>query len=103
AAGELRARLAGALGTAFCVRVLPARGLMDYFVMEVPPAFSVLPVFAGTVYLVILVGLASSLATSVLDRRRELAVVRAIGLRPALVRPLVVPRRPLIPAAGPGP
>jgi hypothetical protein len=31
------------------------------------------------VYLVILVGLASSLATSVLDRRRGLAIVRAIG------------------------
>jgi len=51
---------------------------------------------------VILVGLASSLATSVLDRRRELAVVRAIGLRPALVRRVVVLESLVIGVAGLG-
>ena len=90
AAGDLRGRLAAALGTTFGVRILSARELMDYFVTQVRRAFSVIPIFAGMVYLVILVGLASSLATSVLDRRRELAVVRAIGLRPSLVRRVVV-------------
>jgi ABC-type lipoprotein release transport system permease subunit len=39
---------------------------------------------------VILVGLASSLATSVLERRRELAIVRAIGLRAGMARRVVV-------------
>jgi ABC-type antimicrobial peptide transport system permease subunit len=75
---------------------------MDYFVTQVRRAFSVIPIFAGTVYLVILVGLASSLATSVLDRRRELAVVRAIGLRPALVRRVVVLESLVIGLAGLG-
>jgi putative ABC transport system permease protein len=102
AAGELRARLAAALGTTFGVRILSARELMDYFVTQVRRAFSVIPIFAGTVYLVILVGLASSLATSVLDRRRELAVVRAIGLRPALVRRVVVLESLVIGIAGLG-
>jgi len=89
-AADLRARLASALGPTFGIRILSARELMDYFVTQVRRAFSVIPIFAGTVYLVILVGLASSLATSVLDRRRELAVVRAVGLRPSLVRRVVV-------------
>src|SRR5262249_30029606 len=85
-----RQRIAAQLGTGFDLRVLSARELLDYFVAQVRRAFSVIPIFAGTVYLVILVGLASSLATSVLDRRRELGIVRAIGLRRGLARRVVV-------------
>jgi ABC-type lipoprotein release transport system permease subunit len=88
AVDDLRAGLASKLGTTFGVRILSARELMDYFVTQVRRAFSVIPIFAGTVYLVILVGLASSLA-SVLDRRRELAVIRAIT--PPVARAVVVP------------
>jgi len=102
AAADVRARLAAALGTTFGVRILSARELMDYFVTQVRRAFSVIPIFAGMVYLVILVGLASSLATSVLERRRELAIVRAIGLRPSLVRRVVVLESLVIGVAGLG-
>jgi putative ABC transport system permease protein len=89
-AADLRTRLAAALGTAFQVRILSAGELLDYFVAQVRRAFSVIPIVAGMVYLVILVGLASSLATSVLDRRHELAVVQAVGLRPSHARRVVV-------------
>src|SRR5262249_15023910 len=75
---------------AYHLRVLSSGELMEYFVAQVRRAFSVLPIFAGMVFLVILVGLASSLATAVLDRRRELAIVRAIGLRPQLARRVVI-------------
>jgi putative ABC transport system permease protein len=87
---ELRRRIAADLGGRFRLRVLSAGDLLDYFVAQVRRAFAVIPVFAGIVYLVILAGLASSLATSVLERRHELAVVRAIGLRPGRTRRVVV-------------
>jgi putative ABC transport system permease protein len=80
-ADDLRRRITTDIGASFRVRVLSAAELLDYFVVQVRRAFSVIPIFAVTVYLVILAGLASSLVTSVLDRRRELAIVRAIGLR----------------------
>ena len=86
----LRARIASTLSPQFRTRVLSARELLDYFVTQVRRAFSVIPIVAVTVFLVILVGLSSSLATSVLERQRELAVVRAIGLRGGLVRRVVV-------------
>jgi putative ABC transport system permease protein len=85
----LRAEIGRLLGERFQVRILSASELLDYFVSQVRRAFSVIPIFAATIYLVILIGLAGSLITSVLDRRRELAVVRAIGLRRQLVRRVV--------------
>jgi len=85
----LRAAIGRLLGVRFHVRMLSARELLDYFVSQVRRAFSVIPIFAATIYLVILIGLGGSLITSVLDRRRELAVIRAIGLRRRLVRRVV--------------
>jgi putative ABC transport system permease protein len=90
ALADLRQRISAQLGARYRLRVLSAGELLDYFVSQVRRAFSVIPLFAGTVYLVILIGLASSLVTSVLDRRRELAIVRAIGLRARLARRVVV-------------
>jgi putative ABC transport system permease protein len=88
--GDLRRRIVNLLGSSLRLRVLSSGELLDYFVTQVRRAFSVIPIFATTVFLVILVGLASSLVTSVLDRRRELAIVRAIGLRGRLTRRVVV-------------
>jgi putative ABC transport system permease protein len=85
----LRAAIGRLLGVRFHVRMLSAGELLDYFVGQVRRAFSVIPIFAATIYLVILIGLGGSLITSVLDRRRELAVVRAIGLRRRLVRRVI--------------
>jgi len=86
---DLRRRIPAQL-TGYRLRVLSASELLDYFVMQVRRAFSLLPIFAGTVCLVILIGLSSSLVTAVLDRRHELAIVQAIGLRPRLARRIVV-------------
>lgn len=87
---QVRGRIAADLGRTFPVRVLSAAELLDYFVAQVRKAFAVLPIVACMLYLVILVGLASSLATSVLERRRELAIVRAIGLRGRMARRVIV-------------
>lgn len=85
----LSAAIGRSLGVRFHVRMLSARELLDYFVGQVRRAFSVIPIFAATIYLVILIGLGGSLISSVLDRRRELAVVQAIGLRRRLVQRVV--------------
>jgi putative ABC transport system permease protein len=88
--GDVRSRIASTLGGVFQVRILSANELLEYFATQVRRAFSVIPVFACTVYLVILVGLSSSLATSVLERRRELAILRAMGVRPGVARRVIV-------------
>lgn len=87
---DLRRRIAADVGASYQLRILSAGELLDYFVAQVRRAFSILPVFAGAMYVVILIGLASSLITSVLDRRRELAIVQVIGLRTRLARRVVV-------------
>jgi putative ABC transport system permease protein len=87
---DLRAGIAARLGSTFQIRILSAKDLLEYFATQVRRAFSVIPVFACTVFLVILVGTSSSLATSVLERRRELAIVRAMGVRPGVARRIVV-------------
>ncbi|MCW5891726.1 MAG: ABC transporter permease [bacterium] len=87
---DLRRRIASEIGATYRLRILSARELLDYFVIQVRRAFSVIPVFAAAIYVVILIGLASSLITSVLDRQRELAIVQVIGLRRRLARRVVV-------------
>jgi putative ABC transport system permease protein len=87
---ELRRKIASDIGPSHRLRILSAGELLDYFVTQVRRAFSIIPVFAGAMYVVILIGLGSSLITSVLDRRRELAIVQLIGLRTRLARRVVV-------------
>ncbi len=87
---ELRARIAAQLGTRYRLRILSAGELLEYFVVQVRRAFAGIPIVAVMIFGVIAIGLASSLVTSVLDRRRELAIVRSIGLRAGRVRRLVV-------------
>jgi len=84
--GELRRSIASAVGERFALRILSARELLDYFVTQVRRAFSLIPILGSLVFLVILIGLASALATSVLDRKRQLATAHAIGLRARRVR-----------------
>jgi putative ABC transport system permease protein len=99
-AAKLRGRIAAEVGAQYRLRILSARELLDYFVVQVRRAFSVIPVFAVAIYVVILVGLASSLITSVLDRRRALAVVQVIGLRTRSTRRIVMLESLVVGAVG---
>src|SRR5262249_50081688 len=56
---DLRRRIAADLGASYRLRVLSAAELMDYFVAQVRRAFSVIPIVAATLYVVIMIGLAS--------------------------------------------
>lgn len=89
-ATDLHSQIAATLGRVFRIRILSSQELLDYFAEQVHRAFSVIPIFACTVYVVILVGVSGSLATAVLERRRELAIVRAMGVRPGAVRRALV-------------
>lgn len=100
AISDVRSRIARQLGDRFQLRILTASDLLAYFVSQVRRAFAVIPILAGVVFVVILVGLADSLASSVLDRRRELATALAIGLRARRVRRVVLLESVLIGCVG---
>jgi putative ABC transport system permease protein len=100
AGAELRRRIAAGLGERFALRVLSAAELLDYFRIQVRRAFALIPILAALLFTVILVGLGQSLATSVLDRRRELATAHAIGLRAGRVRRSVILESALVGAIG---
>src|SRR5690606_32766270 len=89
-AWALRAALAQQFGAAYGVRIGSAGELMTYFAAQVRRAFAPLDVLAGLMLFVILLGLADTLAASVLERTRELGTIRALGVRRALVGRSVV-------------
>jgi putative ABC transport system permease protein len=102
AGAELRRRIAAGIGERFELRVLSAAELLEYFRDQVRRAFGLIPILAALVFGVILVGLGQSLATSVLDRRRDLATAHAIGLRAGCVRRSVILESALVGGIGLG-
>lgn len=84
--GELRSEILKRLGPAYGLRIVAAKDLIDYFATQVRRAFAPADVIAGLLLFVLLVGLADTLAASVLERQRELAVIRTIGARRAFIQ-----------------
>lgn len=87
---SLRAAIARTLGLAYGLRIGAARDLIDYFAAQVRRAFAPLDVLAALLLFVLLLGLADTLTASVLERTRDLAVIRALGARRAVLRRAVV-------------
>lgn len=87
---QVRAGIAQRLGPTYGLRIGSSGELMDYFALQVRRAFAPLDVLAGLMLFVILLGLADTLAASVLERARELGTIRALGVRRALVGRSVV-------------
>jgi putative ABC transport system permease protein len=90
ATDPVRAAIAQQLGMSYGLRILSTRDLMDYFTAQVRRAFAPVGVLSGLVLVVLFVGLADALAASVLERTRELGVIRALGARRAVLRRAVV-------------
>ena len=86
----VRAAIAQQLGVAYGLHITTSRDLLDYFAAQVRRAFAPVDVLAALMLFVILLGLADTLAASVLDRTRELGTIRALGVRRAVVRRAVV-------------
>src|SRR5262249_11310920 len=67
------------------LRIIAAHELIDYFATQVRRAFAPLDVLAALLLFVLLIGLADTLAASVLERRRDLAIIRTLGARRAFL------------------
>lgn len=89
-AAAVRSAIARQLGVAYGIRIGSARDLIDYFAAQVRRAFAPVDVLAALMLFVILLGLADTLAASVLERTRELGTIRALGVRRRLVGRSVV-------------
>jgi putative ABC transport system permease protein len=89
-AAAVRSAIARRLGLTYGIRIGSARDLMRYFADQVRRAFAPVDVLAALMLFVILLGLADTLAASVLERARELGTIRALGVRRRLVGRSVV-------------
>ena len=86
----LRDQISRQLGRKYGLRVLSAAGLLDYFTEQVHQAFAPINALAALVLVVILVGVADTLAAGVTERVRELGAMRAIGARSRHLRRLIL-------------
>jgi putative ABC transport system permease protein len=81
ATADVRESIVHALGTKYHLRVLLASELVEYFSAQVRRAFAAIPILAGLVLAIVLIGLADTLAANVADRVREFGTTRAVGVR----------------------
>lgn len=86
----VRAAVARQVGNRYRLRILSAAELLDYWTVQVRRAFAGLHAMAAMVLLVILIGMADTLAAGVTERTRELGVVRAVGGRRRSVGGMIV-------------
>jgi len=77
----VRTSIAQQLGVAYGLRIVSSRDLLDYFAAQVQRAFAPVDVLAVFLLVVILLGLADTLAASTVERTRELGTIRALGVR----------------------
>jgi len=77
----VRAAIARQLGRRYSLQILSLGALMEWFASQVRRAFAGLHVLAGLVLFVVLIGVGDALAASVLERTRDLGVIRAVGVR----------------------
>ena len=94
-----RAILAGP-GRELGLRVLTGRETLAYLVGEVRRAFAPLGVARAVVLLVVLLGMADALAAGVVERTRELGIVRALGATPGHLTRLVLAEGLVLAALG---
>jgi putative ABC transport system permease protein len=71
------------LNTTYRVRTWSGAELVDYFAGQMRQAFSVLYLLVAITFLLILAGIGDTLATGVIERTREFAMLRAVGLHRA--------------------
>ncbi len=68
------------LGRKYRLRVRSGAELMDYFRSQVRDGFSFLYIMEIITFLLVLIAIGDTLATGVIDRTRELGLMRAVGL-----------------------
>ena len=86
----VRGTIARELGTKYGLRILSSQDLVNYFATEVRRAFAPVNILGALLLFVLLVGLADTLAASVLERMQEFAITRTLGARRSLLRRAVI-------------
>lgn len=87
---KVRNAIASRLGRTYGLRILTAAQLREYFGGLVRRAFALSGVLTAVVLLIVLAGMADTLAASVVERTREFGVVRAVGVERRHLRRMVV-------------
>ena len=86
----VRTTIAASLGSKYGLQVLSLDELIQWFVAQVERAFGAIYIVAGLVMLVVLAGVADTLAAGVFDRTREFGTLRALGVGPRHVWRMVL-------------
>ncbi len=97
---SVRAAIAAALGKKHHLTILTLAELGAWFAAQVRQAFAGLYLLAGLILFVVLFGAADTLAAGVLEQQRELAVVRATGVRAQYLQRIVLIESLLLAALG---
>src|SRR5207253_1466288 len=77
----VRTIIAKTLGTKYRVQVRSTAALVDYFAEQVRQGFSILYPLEAIAFVLLLVGVGDTLSTGVLERTKEFAMMRAVGLQ----------------------
>lgn len=86
----VRGGIASTVGLRYHVRIQRLDELVDWIAEQVRQAFKGLDVLAALVLVVVLVGVGDTLAIGILERTRELGIVRAVGVRRRVLARIVV-------------
>jgi len=86
----VRAEIERSLGRRYSLKVLSLGELIQWFVTQVRRAFSGIYILAGIVLLVVIVGVADTLAAAVFERTRDLGVLRATGVQRTSIGQMVL-------------
>jgi putative ABC transport system permease protein len=89
-AGTVRGLIAARLGRMYGLRILTAGQLREYFAGLVRRGFAPSGVLTVLVLIIVLAGMADTLAASVVERTREFGAVRAVGVERRHLRRMVV-------------
>ncbi len=98
--GAVRAAIAAGAGARFSLRVLSVGELIDWFAAQVRRAFGAVFALAGMVLVVVGFGVADTIAAGVLERRREIAAMGALGARRGRLARIILVEASLIGACG---
>jgi putative ABC transport system permease protein len=72
------------LGTKYRLHIRTTEQLFDYFANQARQTFSVLYSVEIITFALVLVGIGDTLGTGVLERTREIGIMRAVGLSVAI-------------------
>jgi len=98
--GAVRAAIAARAGARFGLRVLSVGELIDWFAAQVRRAFAGVFALASMVLLVVGFGVADTIAAGVLERRREIAAMGALGARRGRLGRMILAEASIIGACG---